>query len=262
MPQIGIATSLANDSVVAAAGYTCLIESISSRISPRTVPDSTFEHNLLLFKQLRTPICAVNLFLPADLKVVGPNVDETAVLAYAEQVLARVERAGIPMVVWGSGGSRHIPDGFSRAEAERQFVHLARQIADVAQRHHVLLVVENLNSGETNFLNTVAETLRILQQVNHPYLRLNADLYHMQKEGESPDILLKTGDFLRHVEVAESPNRTPPGVEGADFRPYLRVLRQVNYHQKIVLECGWKDLGTQARPALLYLSRQLEEAYR
>lgn len=261
LPLVGVAVRLEQDSLIAAAGFSCLIASIGDYISPRTVDDATFQQNAARFRVAAVPVCAVNIFLPADLKVVGPVVDESAILAYVEKVMARLTQTNTKMIVWGSGGSRRIPEGFDRATATRQFVAIARKIAAMAKRHRIVVVLENLNSGETNFINTVAEALQIVKAVGHPNLRLNADLYHMQKEGEAPDILLKTKKYLYHVEVAEGPNRTPPGTAGIDFRPYLRLLKKIGYHRTIVMECAWKQLAVEAPAAQRYFMGQLTAVY-
>lgn len=260
-PTIGISESLENDSILTAAGYSGIIESIDRRISPGKVSDSLFQRNLVLFKNLHTPIYAFNLFIPGDLKLVGPEVNENAVLQYVESVFQRISRTDTRMIVWGSGGARRIPDGFDRKTAERQFVAIAKKIATLAGKYHILLALENLNSTETNFITTVQEALSIVKQVHHPNLRLNADIYHMLKEGEAPAILSKTKKYLVHVEIAEKEDRTAPGVAGTDFRPYLRELKKLGYHRKIVIEGRWKNVSDIAVPALQYLQNQIDEVY-
>ncbi|HOY07315.1 MAG TPA: sugar phosphate isomerase/epimerase family protein [Saprospiraceae bacterium] len=260
-PQIGIAENMDNDSLLAAAGYTCMVESIGRRFSPRTVPDAAFQKNLLHIAQLPIPIYSVNLFIPADLKLVGPAVNEKAVLAYADSVMNRLHQANIRHIVWGSGGARRIPEGFDKKVATEQMISIAKKIAKRARKYHIVIFLENLNSTETNFINTVEEALYIVRKVNHPNLRLNADIYHMLKEGESPDVILKTGKYLAYVEIAEKEQRTAPGVTGTDFRPYLQALQQVNYHGKIVIEGQWKKVSDIAVPAFQYLQRQINEVY-
>jgi sugar phosphate isomerase/epimerase len=225
------------------------------------VPEATFQRNLLQIAQLPVPIYTVNLFIPADLKLVGPAVNEKTVLAYADSVMSRLNQANIRHIVWGSGGARRIPEGFDKKMATAQMIAIAKKIAKRARKYHIVIFLENLNSTETNFINTVEEALYIVRKVNHPNLRLNADIYHMLKEGESPDIILKTGKYLAYVEIAEKDNRTAPGVTGTDFRPYLRALRQVNYHGKMVIEGQWKKVSDIAVPALRYLQGQIDEVY-
>lgn len=260
-PEIGIAGNMEQDSLYAAAGYSCIIESISRRISPRTVSDEVFRENIARIKQLKVPIYAFNLFIPAELKLVGPNVDEPAVLAYVEAVMARVSQTNTRMIVWGSGGARRIPDGFDRKVAMNQFIDIARKIAIIAEKYQVILALENLNSTETNFINTVEEALYVVKKVNRPGLRLNADIYHMLKEGESPKVIRKTKKYLVHVEIAEKEDRSAPHVGGSDFMPYLRELKRVGYHNRIVIEAQWKSLPESAAVARRYLQEEVEKAY-
>jgi sugar phosphate isomerase/epimerase len=119
------------------------------------------------------------------------------------------------------------------------------------------LAIENLNRSETNFLNSVEEVLSVVKRVNHPNLRLCADIYHMLREGEGPAILEKASNYLVHCDLAERDERTPPGVRGDDFRPYFEELKRINYQGRIVLECDWEDLANQAGPALQALRNQL-----
>ncbi len=260
-PAIGIAESFENDSLLAAAGYTCIIESIGRRISPRAVSEEVFQKNVAVFKKLKAPVCAFNIFIPGELKLVGPSVDEKAVLEYVETVMARVSQTDTRMVVWGSGGARRVPEGFDKQVALAQFIAIAKKIAAIAAKYNIVLALENLNSGETNFITTVKEALYVVKKVGHPNLRLNADIYHMLKEGETPDILYKTKRYLVHVEIAEKESRTPPGVTGADFRPYLRALKKVGYHNKIVVEGRWENLAKMAPISLQYLQNQIDEVY-
>lgn len=260
-PSIGVATSLENDSIVTASGYACIIESVGKRIAPKNVSDEDFQKKVLIFKQLKTPVCAFNLFIPGELKVVGPAVDEKAVLEYVETVLSRISRTDTRMVVWGSGGSRRVPDGFDRKTAEKQFVAIAKKIARIAEKYQIVIALENLNSTETNFINTVGESLRIVKKVHHPNLRINTDIYHMLKENEPPAMIYKARKYLVHAEIAEKNGRTPPGVAGEDFRPYLRELKKAGYQGNIVIEGQWADFPKMAAPALQFLQNQIDEVY-
>ena len=260
-PSIGIVENPENDSILAAAGYSCMVVSISRYISPRTVSEEAFRKNVALFQQLKTPVYAVNIFIPGELKLVGPKVDEKAVLAYVDSIMYRLSQTGTRLIIWGSGGARRVPEGFDRKVARRQMIAIGKKIAKIGARYNIVVALENLNSSETNFINTVEEALYIVKKVNHPNLRLDADIYHMLKENEPPDILAKTGKYLIHVEIAEKEQRTPPGVMGTNFRPFLSALHKIGYHQKIGIEGRWKNLSEMAAPCLQYLQGQIDEVY-
>jgi sugar phosphate isomerase/epimerase len=165
------------------------------------------------------------------------------------------------MVIWGSGGARRVPDGYDKVKAREQFVAVARKVAVVAKEYRIRLALENLNSTETNFINTVDDALKIVKDVNHPNFRLCVDIYHMLMENEPPAIIERTGDYLIHCDIAEREGRAAPGVHGQDFTPYLRALKKARYHQLIVLECRWNKVETEISQGRTELLRQLEIAY-
>jgi sugar phosphate isomerase/epimerase len=260
-PEIGIVQNLENDSLLRASGYRYLIESTAKYFSPIKVTDQQFQEKLSSIKKLKTPLFAINLFIPGELKVVGPTVDENAILAYTEKVLQRCKSADVKMITWGSGGSRRLPDGFDPIKAKEQFIYIARKIATQAAQYDVTLALENLNSTETNFITTLQQALDIVKQVDHPNLRLCADIYHMLKENEDPAIIDKGKGYIVHCEIAEKEKRTPPGTMGDDFRPYLRALKKINYTGKIILECRWENLALQAPLAFQEIEKQIDDEY-
>jgi sugar phosphate isomerase/epimerase len=109
----------------------------------------------------------------------------------------------------------------------------------IAARHDVTLVVEPLNRGECNFINSLAEGAEAVLSCDHPNVRLLADIYHMMREDESPDAITRHGRLIRHVHVAERDKRTAPGTAGDDFRPYLRALADTGYRGDFALECEY-----------------------
>jgi sugar phosphate isomerase/epimerase len=260
-PAIGIAQDYHQDSLLSASGYAHLVESVSKCLSPLKLSDDEFSARVETFKGLKVPVYAVNIFMPAELKLVGSVIKEEEILAYARTVFERCRRIGVTMVVWGSGGARRVPQGFDEKTATKQFVHIAKKVSSIAAEFGVRLALENLNSTETNFIVTVAEALRVVKLVDHPNFRLCADIYHMLKEGEQADILLQSGRYLIHCDIAERDDRSAPGVKGDDFTSYLEALRKIKYSGIIVLECRWSDIKSQALPARLSLQRQLDQVY-
>lgn len=260
-PEIGIAQSIEHDSVLFSSGFRYVVESISKLISPRNVSDEQLTQNITTLQKLKTKVCALNLFIPGDLKLVGPEVNEEAVLTYAEQVLRRCQQVKIKMIVWGSGGARRVPDGFDRGKATEQFASIAQKIAALAKKYDVMLALENLNSTETNFITTAAEALSMVKRVNHPNFMLCVDIYHMLKENETPAVIESASKYVVHCDIAEKENRTPPGVTREDFKPYLRALKKIKYDKVIVIEGRWENVANQAAPSYQYLQQQIDEVY-
>jgi sugar phosphate isomerase/epimerase len=257
--KIGICTSIDNAGIARDAGFDFVEENVQNLLVAEE-PDSAFASKLAVVEAAPLPVPAANCFLPGTLKCTGPGVDETRLRRYADTALRRARQAGIRRIVFGSGGSRHIPDGFSPVEARAQFLHLLRGLAPLAEAQEVVIVVECLNRKECNFLNALREGAAIVEEIAHPHVRLLADLYHMAVEGEGAAELLTHGRSISHVHVAELEGRQAPGTSGEDFGPALRVLKQIGYSGALSFECGWQNLAGQAGASLKSFRAQVAEA--
>lgn len=260
-PEIGVVQNYENDSQLKAQGYSYLVESTQKIFSPGNVSEQEFQANLPRIKNLDIPLLGANLFIPGNLKVVGPEVDEEAVLSYMEIVFQRAKAAGSQLIIWGSGGSRQVPDGFDRLKAKEQFVGMARQAAVLAKEYDIVLALENLNRSEVNFINTLAEALEIVKEVDRENFRLCADIYHMLKENEKPAVIEQAKGYVVYCELAEREGRAAPGVHGEDFKPFIAALKNIGYEGKIIVECQWDNLATQGADAYQYLRQQIDEVY-
>ncbi len=84
-----------------ASGYRYIEESVNNSFSPRNVSEAQFTENLKRFRQSRVNLYSCNVFVPGSLKLVGPAVNEPAVLGYVDTVLRRCREAGVQVVVSG-----------------------------------------------------------------------------------------------------------------------------------------------------------------
>jgi len=202
------------------------------------------------------PVYSSNGFLPASLKSTGPDADMGRIEEYAATAFRRAAQIGMKVIVFGSGGSRQVPEGFSHDKAREQFVALLRRLGPVAAPHGVTIVVEPLGRGECNFVNTVVEGAAIVREVNHSNVRLLADFFHMLRNGEDPASLDGLVPLLAHTHVAEKEKRTAPGVAGDDFSAYLTPLKAGGYRGALALECGFTDMAAEVPRALALLRSQ------
>jgi sugar phosphate isomerase/epimerase len=260
IPQLGLVAPLEQDSLIHAAGFRLIGETVSRMISPSLSPEQ-FRQNLARLKKAKSKVYLCNILFTGKLKIAGPNVDEAHVVAYVDSVFARAQQAHIPLIVLGSGGARRIPEGYDAQQAQVKFIGLCRQLAARAQQHGILIAIENLNASETNFLTTVKSAAAVVRAVNHPNFKLNADIFHMLREGESPQSIIDAKDLLVHCEIAEKQTRSFPGVQGEDFKPYLRALRKANYKGPIFIEGSTSNPSTDIPLSFTYLTKQLQEVY-
>jgi sugar phosphate isomerase/epimerase len=255
-PELGVCTSLTNAEMLSTHGFSFIEESVGNFLMPLK-SEEEFNEKLELALQLPIPVRACNSFIPGNLKSVGPNAVHDEILQYVETAFRRARMAGIEIIVFGSGGSRLIPEGFSREEARRQFIELGKAIGPVAARYNIVVALEPLNSSEVNFINSVLEGGAIVEEIDHPNFLLLADIYHMLKEKEGPESILKYGHLIKHVHVAEHEGRAAPGTHNEDLSEYYKALKQVGYKGRISIEGRWEDMGLQAPKAIKTIRQQL-----
>ena len=193
--------------------------------------------NLAKLAAIPLPILACNGFIrPANLHCIGPEANHDPICEWAETTFRRLKKAGGKFIVFGSGGSRKLPDGWPKEKADEQFVALLKRLGPLAEAHGVIVTVEQLQAEECNYINHISEGAALIRAANHPNIRLLADLYHMACMGDTPADLKAAMDVVVHVEIAEKEGRTVPGVHGDDFRPFFRVLREAGYQGAISIE--------------------------
>lgn len=268
-PGIRIGTNLATDSeAFAAAGYDFLELPVTRWLVPEA-DDATFAARLAELRELKLPATAWNGFLPGrELPLLGPDLNLRRLCAWTQVACVRARRARAtasalapdPVITIGSGGARNVPEGFDRERAEEQFVRTVAELTGIAHDEGVVLAVENLQSNETNLGTTFAECLRLVKRVDSPPLRLTADIYHMMCENEGPEVLREAGQRIVHCHIAELAERTQPGVDGDDFRPYFRALAAGGYGGAVTFESSWRGEPAEAAgPAIDHFREQLAE---
>ena len=260
IPKLGIVAPLEQDSLVYASGFRMIGESVGRMLSP-SLTEQQFQQNLIRIKKAKCKVFMCNIFFPGSIKIAGPDVDENRVLGYADTVFSRAKTAGVSFIILGSGGARRIPNGYDAAKAQADFAALCHKLAVAAGRYRIMIVLESLETAETNFLITLKSAAEVVRAVDHPNFKLNADIFHMLREGESPQSIVDAADLLVYCEIAEKEKRSLPGVKGDDFKPYLRALRNANYKGHIFIEGNTNDPGTEMPLSFKYLTTQLEEVY-
>jgi len=248
---IGICTS-PEQAAKLARGYDYLELSVSSVLTPLE-DDSSFANKSAALQALQPPVRAFNLFVPAELKVVGESVDWERVEIYVERALRRAAKVGAEKVVFGSGGSRAAPPGFSRAVAWDQLIRFLRICADQAALQSIAIAIEPLNRRECNIINSYAEGVRLARDVDRPEIRVLADIYHFMMDNEPLDHISDEPDWLAHVHLADS-GRLYPGSGSYPLERLFDILRDVGYPGGASVECRWgEDYADETAKALRFL---------
>lgn len=254
---IGIAAPLDKAAVLKGAGAEFLTGSVGDFLVPDR-PEAAFEKNLEKLATSPLPILACNGFIrPAHLHCVGPEANHDLILEWSDTSFRRLKKAGGKIIVFGSAGARKLPDGWAKEKADEQFVALLKKMGPLAEKHGVVVTIEQLRAEECNYINRISEGAALIRAAGHPNIRLLADLYHMACVGDTPADLKAAMDVVVHMEIAEKAGRTVPGISGDDFRPFFRVLREANYQGAMSIEGKWTD--EQLAPAFKEIAKQASE---
>lgn len=254
--EIGICTSIHDAALAPADAFDFVEVNVQAFLVPEK-PDEEFAPHLEAAKKFKKPVRAANCFLPGDLKCVGPSVDMGRLRRWGALAFARAQQVGIETIVIGSGASRKCPEGFDKEEAFEQFVELLREMGPLAEPHGVTVVVEPLNTGECNIINSLADGARAVEAADHPHVRLLADTYHMAKESEPATEIVKYGHVLAHVHVAELEGRAWPGKSREDGTPYYEALAEAGYAGRMSLECKFDDMPSEVGKSMIFLRDQI-----
>jgi sugar phosphate isomerase/epimerase len=209
--------------------------------------------NLLDESHLRA--YSFNVFLPGDLPITGPSVDEERIQDYIREALKRVNLLGGKMIVFGSGRARSIPEGFSKEKASEQIVAFLRLVSRYAQGYDIKIAIEPLNKKESNIINTTLEALEFAKIVNNPYIGVLMDTYHADIEMEPLSNLEKVKDKLYHLHIADK-GRIAPGKGDYDFKSLFNFLKDIGYNGSISIECRWEDKAKELPQSLEYLRKE------
>ena len=247
--RFGVCGNIDQAKTLADSGFDYIELSVQAALQPRLSEGD--------WKPLREAIDAMplrpeafNVFVPGDLKIVGPAVDVAALGDYAWTALERAAQVGGSVVVLGSGGARGIEDGWPQERAEEQLARFLHQCADAAERFGVTVSLEPLGL-ECNLIRSVRDGAALVRQVNRPGLKNLADTWHMDAIDEGLVEIVASGNVLAHAHTAGDGRRGPAADH--DFAPLLIALKSAGYDARLSLECSWTDLALEAPTALAAL---------
>ena len=185
-------------------------------------------------------IQACNSFIPGTYQIADPE-QLPALKEYVTEAMRRMELLGVQVVVFGSGAARKLPgvDPMKELAAIDAFLKMANE---QAAAHHITIVIEPLNTGETNIFNSVSAGASMCRRLNLSNVKLLADCYHTHCENENLYAIEENADILRHVHVAEPPERICPGKNGGAYvREFSEHLHRAGYTERVSIECGYAD---------------------
>ncbi len=106
-------------------------------------------------------------------------------------------------------------------------------------------VFEAINSHDMPgfIIHNGQQMLDILDQLNHPKLFMQYDIYHAQMMGDQPDeFIARHATKIGHIQFADCPGRGQPGTGHINFERIFRAIEKSGYSGWIGAE--YKPVGT------------------
>lgn len=115
-------------------------------------------------------------------------------------------------------------------------VRATQNLADYAGERDVTIAVEIANRFETNLINTSAQAMRYLDEVDRDNVRIHLDTFHQNiEEGRPGAAVRRCGDRVAYMHVGEC-HRGYLGTGGVDFDDLFSALDEIEYDGPIVYE--------------------------
>jgi hydroxypyruvate isomerase len=132
------------------------------------------------------------------------------------------------------------PAGTARAAMRETFVHNLKWAVGAAGGLQLLIEPINTRDMPGYFLNRQDEAHSVVDEVGHPRLKVQMDLYHCQiVEGDVSTKLRKYLGKVGHVQIAGVPDRHEPDHGELDYSYVLDLIDELGYR-------GW--IGCEYRP--------------
>lgn len=131
-------------------------------------------------------------------------------------------------------------EGFSKSEMHAAVIDKLKAAVPVLESRGKTAIVEPMNpyNHPAHCLYGSDDGIALCEAVGSPNVKLNWDLFHMQRyEGNLIDNLRKGQDHIGYVQIADSPDRNEPLTGEVNFSKVLQAVHEIGYTRPVGLEC-------------------------
>lgn len=133
------------------------------------------------------------------------------------------------------GKARQLPEDERKREWDLSVSELRLVCRDAADLG-LAIALEPLNRFETDLVNTTADAVRMIRDIDHPAAKIMIDSFHMTiEESDIGEAIRAAGADLIHVQVSENHR----GVTGSGLTPWADfrdALLAIGYRGSVVIE--------------------------
>lgn len=110
------------------------------------------------------------------------------------------------------------------------------EVAEKAEQAGITIAIEPLNRFETYFLNTVEDTLAMVDEVGSPALTVQVDTFHSHiEERDTGKAIRSAAGRLGHFHASEN-HRGTPGTGQVRWRDAFNALKETDYNGWVTIE--------------------------
>ncbi len=230
--RFGLCTDIRNVKMVEKCGFD-YIDGKLNQIA--AFSDEEFEDVLSLMAASPLGMERASLLYPKTMSLLGSGYDEEAMVGYLRKAFGRMNALSCPLVVFGSGKSRMLPEGMKWTEGFLSLVKVTQLTADIASEYGIDIAIETLNRSETNMINTLTEGAALQAVVARSNVGLLADAFHMRKEGEDMNKIVSCSPLM-HTHIAIKEGRAFPTEMCQEVEEFFSVLRKAGYDGTMSIE--------------------------
>jgi sugar phosphate isomerase/epimerase len=189
----------------------------------------------------------------------GNRAIRRATSDYLGELAGACADLGGDVLVFGSPAQRNLEPGTSREEGMERAAEVLSGCLAVLGERGVKICIEPLTPKETNFINTCAEAVELVDRVASPQLVLHQDVKAMLSEADPiPELIARYANRVGHFHANDG-NLLGPGMGPTDFTPIFRALVDARYSGWVSVEVFDYAPGCEkiARESLAYMRETL-----
>jgi len=175
-----------------------------------------------------------------------------AVVDEFRQRVAMAKKLGTKRLIGLTGNARN---DISYDEQMDLVIRCVKRIAPIAEDNDVIVIMEALNplvDHKGFFLTRTDQTMKVLEAVDSPNVKMLFDIYHQQiTEGNVIRNIRQHIDRIGHFHVADNPGRKEPGTGELNYANIFKAIHETGFDGYVAIEHGKSGTVDQALEAEL-----------
>lgn len=179
--------------------------------------------------------------IPLTVRFHAKDFEEEYWMDHVAKAAKRAKALGAKIIPLGAGKCRSIPeDCEDREEAEEKVAHIVDRICGIYEPLQIDMVIEPLGPANSNYLNTIEETVTFIQtRVHAKNCFTMCDMRHMYKNKEDYREIGKYKEWIKHAHIDYPRGMMryfPKFEDDYDYQPYFDALKEAEYDRILAIE--------------------------